>query len=282
MQSDAVCHRLVCYKCKKVNFSMDKKDILILVKTYPEISKKYTETVCTAGILAETKQLIRLYPVRYRYLEGKTQFSKYQWIRAKIAKSNADTRSESYNIVENTIELGDTIGPGKDWHEREKWVLNSENVYSSIEDLLKAQKEKNMSLGIIRPKEIKSFYIEKKSQSEIDDANRRKDSVIKQLDMFEDRKELEIIPVRFVLHFFCDDKNCPGHKLSILDWEFSQLYRKVKNSKDWKKKIEKKVMDICSEKRETFLILGNMARWQHIFCIIGFFYPPKVRQKYLF
>jgi len=42
---------------------MDAKDILILVKTYPEISTKYTETVCTGGILAETKELIRLYPV---------------------------------------------------------------------------------------------------------------------------------------------------------------------------------------------------------------------------
>ena len=54
---------------------MDTKDILILVKTYPEISRKYTETVCTAGILSETKELIRLYPVRYRYLEGDNQFS---------------------------------------------------------------------------------------------------------------------------------------------------------------------------------------------------------------
>lgn len=261
---------------------MDTKDILILVKTYPEISKKYTETVCTAGILSETKQLIRLYPVRYRYLEGKTQFSKYQWIKAKIIKSNADTRPESYNIVENTIRLGDTIGTGTDWHEREKWVLNPKNVYSSLEDLIEAQKTKNMSLGIIKPKEIKGFHVERKSQAEIEDANRKKDSIIKQLDMFENRKDLEIIPVRFVLHFVCEDKNCRGHELSILDWEFGQLYRKVKSSKDWEKKIKDKVMDICSEKRETFLILGNMARWQHIFCIIGFFYPPKMRQKYLF
>ena len=78
------------------------KDILILVKTYPEISKKYTETVCTGGILAETRELIRLYPVRYRYLEGETQFSKYQWISAKIAKSTTDVRPESFNIIENT------------------------------------------------------------------------------------------------------------------------------------------------------------------------------------
>jgi len=261
---------------------MDTKDILILVKTYPEISRKYTETVCTGGILAETKELIRLYPVRYRYLEGKAQFSKYQWIRAQITKSQADVRPESYNIIENTIKLGDTIGPGKDWQEREKWALNSKTIYSSLESLWDSQKEWNSSLGIIKPYEIRRFYIEKKDQSEIDDANRKKDSIIKQLDMFEEKQELEIIPFRFVLNFICEDTRCKGHNLSILDWEFGQLYRKVKKSKDWKKKIEEKVMDICSEKRETFLILGNMAHWQHVFCIIGFFYPPKIRQRGLF
>jgi hypothetical protein len=41
---------------------MRKSDILIVVKTYPEISNKYTETVCTAGIIADTKRLVRLYP----------------------------------------------------------------------------------------------------------------------------------------------------------------------------------------------------------------------------
>jgi hypothetical protein len=41
---------------------MEKNDILIVVKTYPEISRKYTETVCTAGILADSKRLVRLYP----------------------------------------------------------------------------------------------------------------------------------------------------------------------------------------------------------------------------
>jgi hypothetical protein len=40
--------------------NMSLKDILIFVKTYPEISKKYTETVCTGGILAYTMQLVRL------------------------------------------------------------------------------------------------------------------------------------------------------------------------------------------------------------------------------
>jgi len=90
---------------------MGQKDILIVVKTYPEISAKYTETVCTAGILADTKTLVRLYPIRFRYLEGTQQFRKYQWIKADIDKATADHRPVSYNIDPNSIVPGDII-PG--------------------------------------------------------------------------------------------------------------------------------------------------------------------------
>lgn len=78
------------------------KEILICVKTYPEYSAKYTETVCTAGILKESRKIIRLYPVMYRYLTGNQRFRKYQWITAQIEKSAQDDRLEklqtSYRI----------------------------------------------------------------------------------------------------------------------------------------------------------------------------------------
>ena len=39
--------------------------VLIAVKTYPSISKKYDELVCTAGFL-EDGSWIRLYPIQFR------------------------------------------------------------------------------------------------------------------------------------------------------------------------------------------------------------------------
>jgi hypothetical protein len=258
------------------------EDILIFIKTYPEISKRYTETVCTAGILKRTKNLVRIYPVRYRYLDGKNQFQKYQWINAKISKAVLDPRPESYNVVEESIKLGDIIEPGNDWHEREIWILNENTVYNSVEDLYKAQEDKNISLGLVKPKRIVSVQIEEKTDEEIQSANIRKKSVLSQTDLFEDRKDIDLIPVRFVVNFFCFNPECKGHHLSILDWEFGQLYRKVKNSKDWKDKMIGKVFQLCDSNKETYFILGNMARRQHIFCILGFFYPPKQRNRYLF
>ncbi|MBW1814398.1 MAG: hypothetical protein JRJ39_12215 [Deltaproteobacteria bacterium] len=259
-----------------------KQDILILAKTYPEISRKYDETVCTVGILSDTKKLIRLYPIRFRYLEGEFQFKKYQWIRAKIQKANSDSRPESYNPVEDTIEIGDIIGTDDDWHEREKWVVSNDTLFKSVEDLLSSQKQNKTSLGIVKPKEILDFSIEEKSEEDIKEGEIKKKSIISQRGLFEQPKDLELLPVRLVLKFKCDDLSCRSHSMSILDWEFGQLYRKVKESTDWKQKITDKVMSICGPEREPYFILGNIARWQHTFCILGFFYPPKRRQMRLF
>jgi len=43
------------------------KRVYILVKTYPTISEKYAELVCTAGVL-EDGSWIRLYPMPFRLL----------------------------------------------------------------------------------------------------------------------------------------------------------------------------------------------------------------------
>ncbi|RJP78168.1 MAG: hypothetical protein C4522_13390 [Desulfobacteraceae bacterium] len=260
----------------------DKQNILVLVKTYPEISKKYTETVCTAGIQESTKKLIRLYPIRYRYLTGEFQFKKYQWIKTKIVKANSDSRPESYNPIENTIEIGDVIGTSDDWNERAKWIINENTVFDSVEDLLLAQKQNKTSLGIVKPKEILDFIIEKKTTEEIAEAEIKKNGVLAQMGLFEQPKDIDLLPFRLVLRFRCYNKYCKTHNMSILDWEFGQLYRKVKKNIDWEQKITDKVTNICSPKREPYLILGNIAKWQNIFCILGIFYPPRRRQQLLF
>jgi len=256
------------------------KDIFITVKTYPEYSTKYTETVCTCGILADTGQMIRIFPIRFRYLDGDYMFSKYQWIKAKIRKSEKDPRPESFNIVDETIKLGQIIGTNKDgWVERERWVLGEKNVYNSMEDILLSRESNNISLGAIRPASITGCRIVSKSKAEMKEAELRKRSIMAQLDMLAEKKDLDLIPFRFVLEFQCDDRSCKGHKFSILDWEIAELYRKKRHSANWKEIVIDKVMNtLCGHERETYLYLGNMAQHQHIFCILGFFWPPKERQ----
>ncbi len=261
----------------------EEKSILTFIKTYPEYSSRYTETVCTGGIVADNKKLIRLYPIAYRYLSGEKQFKKYQWIKGEINKNPKDSRPESFNITNESLELGSILGTGKYWRERKNWLLSESNVYDSLESLLDAQEESQTSMGLIEPKEVFGFVIREKTRKAIEGEIRKKQYVMDQPDMFREKIDLEILPVDFYLKFRCNDRSCTGHEISILDWEIAELYRKIKNQTDWKPKLGNKVLqDICGEDRDTYLVMGNMIKRRSTFCILGFFWPPKEDQLSLF
>lgn len=85
---------------------MEKKKILITVKTYPTPANKYIETVCTAG-LTESGEWIRLYPIRFRMLDEEKQFKKFDWIEVEVEKRsiNKDRRPESYFCNSDSIRI---------------------------------------------------------------------------------------------------------------------------------------------------------------------------------
>ncbi len=60
--------------------------IMITVKTYPELSNKYRETSCVAGIRLDQgePQHVRLFPVPFRLLSEDAQFSKYSIIEVDV------------------------------------------------------------------------------------------------------------------------------------------------------------------------------------------------------
>jgi hypothetical protein len=48
--------------------SWEEREILLVTKTYPASSKKHGNTVCTAGILEDTNEWIRIYPIKWQKL----------------------------------------------------------------------------------------------------------------------------------------------------------------------------------------------------------------------
>ena len=57
--------------------------VLVKVKTYPTLSTKHIETVCTAGF-REDGSWIRIFPVPFPMLEQYDRFAKWQWIEADL------------------------------------------------------------------------------------------------------------------------------------------------------------------------------------------------------
>lgn len=258
----------------------EEKEFLICVKTYPEYSITYTETVCTAAVLMETGRLIRLYPIPFRYLLGEHQFKKYQCVQAKIKKNSKDGRPESYRIQNDSIRPLGMVDTKNGWSVRKRLILSqTNNVFGSLEDLQESQLAQGTSLGIIKPKEIAKFHIEKKTESEIAEEEKKKKRILSQKSFLVDKKDLELIPYRFLISFNCEDPKCTGHKISILDWEFGQLYRTVSREDAWKEKMRLKVEQICSQEKDVYFFMGNMASRRQTFCILGIFYPPKVVAK---
>ena len=129
--------------------------VLILVKTYPAISTKYGETVCTAGI-TEDGNWVRIYPIPFRKINYKTRFKKYEWIEADLIENQSDFRPESFRPVDyEKIHAIDEIKPdGNTWEERREYVLK--NIYTNLETLIKDAKDKNKCTSLA----VKQKYFE--------------------------------------------------------------------------------------------------------------------------
>lgn len=138
--------------------------ILIAVKTYPTLSNKYDELVCTAGFL-EDGSWVRIYPIPFRKLEYDKQYKKYDWVEIDLEKNTSDFRLESYKP--KSIEAGFKIighldtEKDKSWRRRKEIVLK--NVYTNMTELIALAKDKTKytSLAVFKPKEILDFKIEK-------------------------------------------------------------------------------------------------------------------------
>lgn len=257
---------------------METRKILIATKTYPSISTKYQETVCTAGILLSEEenplQWIRIYPIRYRYLDFDKRYPRWAIVSAKIKKNDQDYRPESFKIDDNYLEIIRKIDTTNNWQERKSLVLSLQ--FRSIADI----QAQGKSLGIIKPKSIERFFSKKTSR----EWNQKQQAVLNQLDLFEPNIDLEKIPYQFVYQF-TDEDNVP-HKYSISDWEIMELYRKCRDRSQLLgleaeqyalEKVRQKLEDDFLESKDLYFIVGNLKNHAKSFMIIGLFYPPLVK-----
>lgn len=257
-----------------------KKRILITVKTYPIPSYFHQEIVCTTGI-EEDGGFIRLYPINFRYMERNKQYKKYDWIEVECEKSK-DPRKESYKPNLKSIKIVGHI-PVKqgNWDERVKYILRPHLLSKSLEALEEQRKIDKTSLGLIKPKEITDFLIEK-AEEEWPDKMKR--VFQQQILIGPKQKHLTKIPFKFSYIFSCDDSRCKkNHKIMIEDWEVGACYLNALQSssspQEAAQKVRKRFFDqICSPDRDTHFYLGTHLLHPHTWIIIGLFYPKKKKQ----
>ncbi len=260
----------------------EKKRFLIWGKTYPEFSKTYYETVCTGAVDEATGRLVRIYPLTLRHM--KEPFRTYDWIEVEAERNEADFRPESYRIRQDSLKVVGHIDTTKaDWPERKKWILDSSNIFTSVEALQAAEARDHTSLGLIKPKTITRIYMRLKPESDRVEWNHQRAMALQQKDLFVDveseTRDLQFMPVQYRACFRCDDPACnTEHDLSILDWGVYVLSRKeyaARGAAMAEQKVIEKIADLLdSTKREPYLFLGNTKAHCQSFMIVGLFHPP--------
>ncbi|MEM9866481.1 MAG: hypothetical protein AAF765_02250 [Bacteroidota bacterium] len=265
--------------------------VLITVKTYPTISAKYDELVCTAGF-REDGTWVRIYPVPFRKRAYTEQYRKYDWIELDLVKNTSDFRPESYRpaSLDSEINVVGHVDTSRNWEERRKLCMS--NIYSNLSELIEEAKDKNIcsSLALFKPTKVLDFYAEPVER----DWSRKKLEALSQLNLFEPNKkgEFEVVkklPYKFKFRFI--DNQGKESNMMIEDWETGQLFwnclaRHEGNEHKAIEDVRKKYFNDFALTKDLHFYLGTTQKNHYIshnpFMIIGTFHPKVENQIKLF
>ena len=264
---------------------MAKERILIAVKTYPTLSNKYIELVCTAGF-REDGSWIRIYPSPFRFLEQEKKYAKYQWIDLELDKNPRDSRPESYRPINiDEILLGERISTENGWEARRKLILERNPIHTNLEQIISGAKRNEFSLAIFKPTEILDFIVKRTETDWKVNRKRAAEESLRQGSLFNDNENTDFklvqkLPYKFSYRFKDDVGKIS--QLMIEDWEIGQLYwncRKKYDEETSIQKVKEKYLDDFAKTKDLFLFLGttyehHMRKALNPYVIIGTFHPP--------
>ena len=273
-----------------------KRRVFITVKTYPTISKKYDELVCTAGIL-DDGTWVRLYPFPFRKLEYENRYKKFQWIELPLSRNYSDVRPESFKVDDiSQVELvGEPIGTQRAWAERKRIITERNAIVDDLTDLIARANRNELSLAIFKPTKVRELKIEAVAREWNKEKLDSLDAKATQLSLFQSASEVKKeflcvnkLPYKFSYCF--EDCNGRQSTMMIEDWEIGALYWNCLSSCEGDEDkalqlIRRRYFDGFVEK-DIHFFLGTTKKFhgwaQNPFVIVGVFYPPHDLQGSLF
>ncbi|SEH09366.1 hypothetical protein [Candidatus Venteria ishoeyi] len=262
---------------------MEIKDtrLLVLCKTYPFPSAKYTETSCVA-VMTEDGSLLRIYPVPFRLINSTQQFKKWQWMIAKIQKTTNDHRPESHRIYVDTINCEDKAIPTKNgWRDRRFW-LDKLTLFTDFVELETTRQQEGITLGLLKPASLCGLDITPvKNPDWTKDEEEKLLHEQRQGNLFEPNieakslKQLRKLPYDFHYRYECETPmGLKIYRHKIVDWEAGALYWNICRDKNWETKFRQRYEQEFAEKDLMFL-MGTIHRFPSQWLIISVIYPPK-------
>ena len=273
---------------------MSKEKILITVKTYPTISQKYGETVCTAG-LREDGSWVRIYPVPFRKLDEAEQYKKFDYIECNLVKNEKDYRPESFKpVVGTTFKCVGHLDTRNNWRERRNLILRRATVFTKLSELIKESQnpQKGTSLAVFKPKKIINFSFIKNDEQHDPEKIKSILTKSKQTDLFIDESWKDwfqiLPPMSYKFSYKFEDVEGKSSTMRILDWEIGALLNNLRKKYDDEvclQKIKEKYFDEFLN-TDIHFFLGTTLQFQkrapNPFMIIGVFPIPRETQLTLF
>lgn len=254
--------------------------VMITVKAAPNPSERYGETVCVAGIRLDPEHggWVRLYPVNFRELDDDSRFRKYDIVSLEATPSRGDPRSESWRPRMGTLVTERHLAG---WARRLPYV--TDHVAESMCGLLAAVREQPpaRSLAAIRPARVSGLHIER-HPGWTRDEQAKIDNYVNQLELpglaRTPRTALEAPRFKGWYRYNCMAAHCPGHRQGIYDWEWVALQRRLSGRDDAAATaaLRERFLDqICAPDRDVLFFVGNQAKRQQTFMVLGAFYPRR-------
>lgn len=243
----------------------EKEEIAVLVRATPEKSKKDGDEHAV-GVIGITKngELLRLYPLGFRYGEGLVDFKKNDLLEVTVTRSEHDVRWESRKVLSY-------VNLQKPLKEREIKELVLPLV-TSIERL----NIEGASLGVVKP-EILDIEIKVNSIETYD-----RQQYFNLMGDFLEKGERAGMPVEVRYIFRCEgEEACRGHKIFLLDWEFNETVRNIIREEQEPAGVEKKIREYffnLMQEKEFYFIMGTHFTYG-TWIITGLFCPEKNGKK---
>lgn len=234
----------------------------ILVKAFPQPSQQYEETVCCAGITEDGREMLRLYPIRYRRLNRSQKFDRYDLVALETFQPTSDPRPESVRVIEDSI----TIIAGRTLPKSKRFKLWLPFVANSLEALQQENIKTGRSLGIICP-DPASVRLSWKAAVDASEEERENLRVGRQVMLLEQEPTPLQKDFTFFYTFTTGQKR---HRCQILDWEVQATYYNY--SKKYGNEALPRMREMWQEdfvKRNLHLIMGTMLAHPRAFSIIG-------------
>ena len=222
----------------------------------------------------------RLHPVLFRDLEDDSKFKKYQVVKASVIPHRTDRRPETWTPLHGTIVPGEIISSGSGWAARRPFIdALGEGTMCRLVERNRAGSGPGMpSLAVVRPASVPQLVVSARSVDQVKKWQERAAAAEARPSLFDDpdkpKQPFEVVPWRFGYRYRCLEEGCQGHDQTIVDWEATNLWRKVRHQADWRDAMVEKFERQMWQERDSVLFVGNMEQYPMSFLVLGVFWPP--------